>query len=122
MLNWPVPDARMKRSHGNSTDATEMGAYAIAGLAVHAVDGRRVIARTPTESGADVWTLKSDDPPDAQVRLEVSGTAKGSVATLRRLLDEKVDQVKSGKSSEPGLAAVVGFEVLRILVSEIVGK
>ncbi len=80
VLAWSRPSDRMKRSHANTTDATEEGAYAVASLAVHALDGWRIIARTPTESGADIWMARPDDDPDGQVRLEVSGIAEGADA------------------------------------------
>jgi hypothetical protein len=122
-LVWATPNDRTKRSHANTTDATEMGAYAVATLAVHAIDGWRVIARTPTESGADLWMVGKNEPPDAQIRLEVSGIAKGTgasgVAALRTRLNQKVAQIRRGKSAEPGIAAVVGFELVRVLVSEV---
>jgi hypothetical protein len=122
-LAWAKPDDRMKRSHANTIDATEMGAYAIATLAVNAIDGWRVVARTATESGADLWMVGEDDAPDAQVRLEVSGIAKGrgvpGVTALRTRLEQKILQVTRGRADEPGVAAVVGFELARVLVSEV---
>ena len=116
----------MKRSHANTIDAIEMGAYAIATLAANAIDGWRVVARTPTESGADLWMVGKDDPPDAQIRLEVSGIANGKgapgVTALRTRLEQKIAQVKRGRADEPGIAAVVGFEVGRVLVSEVIAR
>ena len=113
----------MKRSHANTTDATEEGAYAVASLAVNALDGWRIIARTPTESGADIWMARPEDDPDGQVRLEVSGIAEGADAAaataLRTRLHGKVAQLRRGKASEPGIAAVVGFGLVRVLVSEL---
>ena len=113
----------MKRSNHNTTDATEEGAYAVAGLAVHALDGWRIIGRTPTESGADVWIARPHDDPDAQVRLEVSGMAEGTdqaaMTALRARFNGKIAQLRRGKALEPGIAAVVGFELVRILVSEL---
>jgi hypothetical protein len=123
VLAWPTPADRTKRSHTNTTDATEEGAYAVASLAVHALDGWRIIARTPTESGADLWMARPVDDPDGQVRLEVSGIAEGvgaSAATaLRTRLNGKIAQLRRGKAAEPGIAAVVGFELVRVLVSEL---
>jgi hypothetical protein len=123
LFAWPTPGDRMKRSHANTTDATEEGAYAVASLAVHALDGWRIIARTPTESGADIWMARPEDDPDGQVRLEVSGIAEGADAAattaLRTRLHGKIAQLRRGKASEPGIAAVVGFELVRVLVSEL---
>ncbi len=104
-----------------------MGAYAVATLAVHAADDWRVIARTPTESGADLWMIRErDDSADAQVRLEVSGIAKGTgasgITALRARLEDKTAQVRKGRARTPGIAAVVGFEVLRVLISEVVER
>ncbi len=126
VLAWPAPDDRMRRSHANATDATEEGAYAVASLAVHALDGWRIIARTPTESGADIWIARPKDDPDEQVRLEVSGMAEGADAAamtaLRSRLNGKIAQLRRGKASEPGIAAVVGFELVRVLVSELMER
>jgi hypothetical protein len=126
VVAWPSPDERVKRSHANDTDATEAGAYAVATLAMHAVDGWQVVARTQTESGADVWMEKPNDVPDSQVRLEVSGMAQGADESaqkaLRGRLATKIAQLKKGKSPEPGIAAVVGFELVGILSSELTSK
>jgi hypothetical protein len=66
--------------------------------------------------------VRTNDDPDAQVRLEVSGIASGTDTTgmsaLRTRFNEKIAQVHRGKASEPGMAAVVGFELVRVLVSE----
>ena len=109
VLAWPRPSDRMKRSHANTTDATEEGAYAVASLAVHALDGWRIIARAPTESGADIWMARPEDDPDGQVRLEVSGIAEGAdtaaATALRARLHGKIAQLRRGKASEPGIAA-----------------
>ena len=120
-LHWRRADERARRSHANITDATETGAYAVATLAVFAVGGWRVIGRTPTESGADLWLAREGDDPNAQVRLEVSGVAKGEgqagAAVLRARLAQKVAQVAAGKATEPGIAVVVGFQLVRVLIS-----
>lgn len=120
-LHWRRADERAQRSHANTIDATEVGAYAVATLVVHALDGWRVIARTPTESGADLWIARESDGPDAQVRLEVSGVAEGQgragVQAVRTRLKQKVAQLAAGNRDEPGIAVVVGFQLLRVCVS-----
>lgn len=122
VVSWLTPSEQAKRSNANTTDATEDGAYAVASLAVHALGGWCIIARTPTDSGADLWMIR-DDEPDMQVRLEVSGMAEGTgsaaMSALRTRLSSKIAQLRRGKSPEPGIAAVVGFELVRVLVSEL---
>jgi len=54
-----------------------------------------------------------DDFEDA-LRLEVSGTDKGDDGEIRRRVNKKVDQLRDGNSSLPGLAAVVGFRAARV--------
>lgn len=126
MVTWPKPDKTTLDSHANTTDATECGAYAVAAWAVFALDGWRVIARTQTESGADVWIARPGGAADSQVRLEISGMAQGSDAAafkaLQARLVQKVAQVRAGNIDVPGMASVVGFELLCALVSEIVGS
>lgn len=121
LVHWQPADDRTRRSHANTTDATEAGAYAVATLAVHAVGGWRVIGRTTTASGADVWMQRDGDHPEAMVRLEVSGIAKGEgsegLSALRTRLAQKVRQLAAGESDAPGIAVVVGFELLRVCMS-----
>lgn len=120
-LAWRPTNDRCRRSHANEIDATEWGAYAIATVAAHAVDGWRIVGRTAHASGADIWMQRPSDPPDEMVRLEVSGMAAGkdasAASTLRARFREKIDQLGAGDRSRPGIAIVVGFELGRVLIS-----
>ena len=119
---WPPTDATMRASHANEIDATEMGAYAVAIAAVHAVDGWRAVKRAQHATGADLIMAKVEDP-DGFVKLEVSGVAAGTGPSghgaLRTRLKQKQAQVRVGDLARPGFAAVVGFEALRVLISAV---
>lgn len=122
-LTWLAANAAMRASHGNDTDATEMGAYAVAVATVQTVQNWRILGRAQTASGADILMIRTSDPPDAFVKLEVSGMGAGKGRTgrsaLGRLLRKKVAQVRTGDLSRPGVAAVVGFELARVLISPV---
>jgi hypothetical protein len=120
---WPAADEDTRATHGNRLNATEHGAYAVACATVAAIDGWRVIGRPHQGSGADLLMLREGDSPENFVRLEVSGVAAGEgapgLAALRRRLAEKLGQLGKGDLDRPGVAAVVGFELASVLVSEV---
>lgn len=120
---WPATNEDTRGSHANPLNATEHGAYAVATATVAALDGWRVTGRAHHGSGADLLMLREGANPNDFVRLEVSGMAEGSGApgltALRRRLVEKIDQLGKGDLDRPGVAAVVGFELASVLVSEV---
>jgi hypothetical protein len=122
-IAWRSPDATVRASHDNDLDATRDGAYAVAAVALHALDGWRVRARAQAASGADLLALRDDDDPDDFVKVEVSGVSSGSEdrghRELRRRLVQKIEQVGRGDLDAPGIAVVVGFELAHVLVSEV---
>jgi hypothetical protein len=122
-LTWSPTDERARRSH-EALDATCSGAYAVACAAVDALDGWRVIGRTDHGSGSDWYMIRRDArDPDAWVKLEVSGIGECAgmrgMTLLRARLRQKVQQVEGGDLDRPGVAVVVGFEAVRVLVSEV---
>lgn len=122
-ITWVPASEAMRASHANRHDATEWGAYAVAAMTVHALLGWRVVARAHHGSGAD-FLMMADDDPDAFIRLEVSGIAECSDGTwggvVMARLRKKVDQLGRGDLEYPGVAAVVGFQVVHIAVSRVV--
>lgn len=122
-LVWPATTDLTRASHGNPLNAIEHGAYAVACAAVGALSGWKVTGRAHHGSGADLLMLRDGDDPNNFVRLEVSGVAAGTgevgLASLRRRMTVKVDQLGRGDLDRPGVAAIVGFELATVLVSEV---
>lgn len=121
-LVWAAADSKTRSTHANELDATEAGAYAVAVATVHALDGWCVAGRAHHASGAD-WLMMKNENAEAFVKLEVSGIAAGvgsaGHARLRSRLTEKIAQVRKGDLERPGIAVVVGFELSRVLISEV---
>jgi hypothetical protein len=67
--------------------------------------------------------LHDGDDPDNFVRLEVSGMAAGAgdeaKTALARRLDIKIAQLGRGDLDRPGVAAVFGFELARVMFSKV---
>lgn len=121
-VDFTAPDERVRNSHANDIDATEMGAYGMSLAAVEAIDGLVAVRRAETLTGAD-WYIapkgtQADDLENC-IRLEVSGVNSGTSNDVRRRLVEKVAQTTRGNSNLPAMAAVVGFKVLEIAMSPI---
>lgn len=123
MLEWEAPDQRQRNAYAEMGDATRDGAYATAFLCLEASTEYVVVARAEVGTGSDWYVappghgidalgLPDLDDPHVQ-RFEVSGTLSGD---LRQRMREKIEQLRSGDSPLPGLAAVVGFEHRRILI------
>jgi hypothetical protein len=121
-VEWLPSDERIRLAHANEIDATEAAAYACAIASTELTRGLFAVRRAETLTGADyylapagveLWDLEEC------IRLEVSGTDKGELATMMSRLSEKVAQAKKGRSNLPAMAAVVGFRVKRILLKEV---
>jgi hypothetical protein len=120
VVNFVVPDARVRNAHANEIDATETGAYGVSLAAVEAVAGLVAVRRAETLTGAD-WYIApygaEIEDLEGCIRLEVSGINTGASSDIRRRLGEKVAQAARGDSNLPAMAAVVGFKVLEVAIS-----
>src|ERR1039458_150453 len=120
IVNFVVPDIRVRNAHANEIDATETGAYAVSLAAVEAVVGLVAVRRAETLTGADWYIAREGteiEDLESCIRLEVSGINAGSSSDVRRRLGEKVAQAARGQSNLPAMAAVVGFKVLEVAIS-----
>jgi hypothetical protein len=117
-VGWHEPDDRQRRSHANSLDATAEGAYALAFAAVTAL-GYVVRYRAQHGSGSDYVVSRVGEPDNDYWKLEVSGTAEGDDGDVRARLEQKVDQVAGGDLRRPGLAAVVRFSKVIVVLRKV---
>lgn len=119
-VRWTSPDIRIIAAHANDIDATELAAY---GVALATIEMKRqlfAISRAETRTGADYYVAPTgQDVSDLEncIRLEVSGTDRGSQSTLQHRLSDKITQVAKGDSNLPAIALVVGFEIRKVLIS-----
>lgn len=125
IAEWVEPDLRSKRAWANDTDATEAGAYAVSLAAIEWAKGLVAVRRAETLTGADYYVApigtNPDDLNDLEecIRLEVSGTDKGSRAAIRQRLKGKIDQAAAGVSNLPAIASVVGFLERAIMIAKL---
>jgi hypothetical protein len=56
------------------------------------------------------------DDLEGCLRLEVSGTDRGTASAVARRLREKIEQTMVGKSNLPAMAGVVGFYAQLIML------
>ena len=109
-VRWEIPDNQAVRSWANDNDTTRDAAYSVSLAVIEAEFGLFALTRAETKTGADYYIgpLDASDLENA-FRLEVSGTDRGSLSVIRSRLREKVDQLRSGNLSKPGIAVVIGF-------------
>jgi hypothetical protein len=72
-----------------------------------------------TGTGADDYIGPPDqsrDDLEGCLRLEVSGTDRGTASAVARRLREKIEQAMVGHSSLSAMAGVVGFDAQRMLL------
>ena len=125
IVNFPVPDARMRKAHANEIDATELGAYGVSLAAVEAVAGLVAVRRAETLTGADWYVAPNDsslEDLETCIRLEVSGISGGGSTDINRRLGEKIAQAARGASNLPAMASVVGFKALEVAISSVVAQ
>jgi len=121
-VEWQACDERTRAAHANEIDATEAGAYACALASTELTRGLFALSRAQTLTGADYYLAPAGtelDDLENCIRLEVSGTDKGELAHMIARLSEKVAQARSGQSNLPAMAAVVGFQLRRVLMREV---
>jgi hypothetical protein len=122
VIDWQPADDRCRAAYANEIDATEWGAYACALASTELTRGLVAISRAQTLTGADYYLGKpgtSLEDLEECVRLEVSGTDKGSDRDVEVRLLEKVSQARRGQSNLPALAGVVGFKAQKIAIQEV---
>ncbi len=119
---WVAPDQRTKSAWANEIDATEAGAYGVSLAAIELAKGLVAIGRAETLTGADYYVAplgaSADDLEDC-VRLEVSGTDKGSPSVIQQRLKAKIGQAAAGVSNLPAIALVVGFRERVIVIAKL---
>jgi hypothetical protein len=116
-VQWSTSTQRARNAHAYELDATKDGAYAVGLLCLERWLELVAIAEAEAGSGSDwyVAPLGSvadfDGLPDLDApgvhRLEVSGQDTGSTGHRTK---QKQHQLAVGKSSIPGISAVVGFQ------------
>lgn len=112
-VDWQQTDERCRAAYANEIDTTEWGAYACALASTELTQGLVAIRRAETRTGADYYLgLPGTQLDDLEhcMRLEVSGTDKGTDNEVEARLLQKVAQAARGKSNLPALATVVGFK------------
>ena len=121
-VNFSIPDSRVRNAYANEIDATEIGAYGVSLAAVEAVQELVAVRRAETFTGADWYVAPRGTPSDdleSCIRLEVSGIDAGTSTDVQRRLLQKVAQTARAESNLPAIAAVVGFKVLEVAISQL---
>jgi hypothetical protein len=122
LAEWETADQRIQDGWANEDDATEYGAYGLALAAAELTRGLVAIRRAETRTGVDYYLgppNSTADDLETSLRLEVSGTDKGSDAVIQARLREKLKQAESGTSNLPAIATVVGFAALKIVTADV---
>ena len=117
VLLFEPPNDQIHDSYANMQDATEYGAYAVAFGAAHETEGYVVKKRAHHGSGSDFLMVKDGESDENFVRLEVSGVGSPQ-GNLPARLQKKKSQLNSGDLLRPGVAVVVGFGAVRILMED----
>jgi hypothetical protein len=123
LVEWEATDERSRGAWANHIDTTETGAYACALAAVDLTEGLVAIRRAETGTGADYYIGPPDQPLDdleGRLRLEVSGTDRGTASAVARRLREKIEQAAVGNSNLPAMVGVVGFYAQLIMLQLVV--
>lgn len=122
---WEQADDRCRAAYANEIDTTEWGAYACALASTELRRGLVAIHRAQTKTGADYYLAPAgagvDDLEEA-IRLEISGIDKGTLREIEVRLLEKVEQARRGKGNLPALATVVGFQLLKVAIRDVVKR
>lgn len=100
-------------------EATEYGAVGLAILLVLRHTEHTVLKRARKGTGFDYWLGPADRHPfHHKARLEVSGLLKGSAATIRARVRQKVEQTKLSARTLPAYIVVVEFSTPQCAVDQ----
>src|SRR5579862_8506773 len=94
-VEWEETDDRTRAAWANELDATRDGAYACALASTELVRGLFALRRAETGTGADYYLAPAGTPVEDLedcLRLEVSGTDKGTPRDIEIRLLEKLSQ------------------------------
>jgi len=112
---WDEPTRDLLESLQNMLKNTERAAEALAiALANHL--GFTVVGEAFHGSGADLLMVRRGEPETDLYKFEVSGMADINAENPADRLQKKVDQALRGELERPGMAVVVRFADVRILV------
>ena len=107
LVDWPLPDERIRSAHADDTRATEWAAEAMALMTVHERRGLVAIQRAARPTSNDYYVATPGADLEDAVLLEVAG--RDDVANLRALLDQKCAQARGNPDRLPAIAVVVRF-------------
>ena len=104
-------DDRMRRTHADTQEATELGACGVAILVVTSATDYKVVQRAYKGTGFDYWlTRQGSKSLSFDARLEVSGILDGSKATIAARSKQKLVQTDvSDHTRLPAYAVIVEF-------------
>jgi len=133
--NWMTPESRTKNAwRHKENEATDRGACAIALAAlelntnlvslmpaIHG-SGADYIAGLPAKDLFAYWASFDGDPDELEnaYRIEISGVGSGDEKVLIARLKDKMRQLVSGTSNLPAIAIIVGFNVLKVFIADVV--
>lgn len=119
---WPALPANASTSY-EETQATALGAEAIAIIGAGLRCGLEVASRSRIGTGFDFYMQPTGDDADevfAEARaMEVSGTRQLDAAELRRRVKVKREQVQKGGRGIPALVVIVGFAQPTVVIEEV---
>ena len=121
-VEWAVSNDALRNAWRNEIDAAEAAGYCFAIAATELIRELFAVSRAETRTGADYYLAskgRSMNDLEDCIRLEVSGTSRGTISYLRQTLVKKSNQARRGASNLPALAAVVGFLNQKILVKSV---
>lgn len=117
-LRWPPVTERLRLTHADLQEATELGAAGIAILLSAQETGHAVLQRAGINAGVDYWL--GDAPGSVRARLEVSGLLRGDRARINARVSQKAAQTaRSADSGFPVYVVVVEFSALSARFHEV---
>lgn len=122
LIEFQVPDVRVRNAWANEIDTTECGAYGVSLAAVEVEEQLIAIRRAETLTGADWYVAPiGTELGDLEhcFRLEVSGIDAGGRSAVEARLRQKVDQTRRGASNLPAIASIVGFKVKAVAIQKV---
>jgi hypothetical protein len=109
-LSFCSVDATRRATWNDQEEATEQGAYGVALLLLHEIEGQTVITRSRKGTGFDYWVGKEDGALFQQkARLEVSGIRHGGSANIEQRVRQKTRQAGPGRGGIQTYVAIVEY-------------
>ncbi len=124
ILEAPVVDEAMRRTHRNLKDATELGALVVTASVVHDLSEDLILEQAVEGTRIDYWLGRRSEGPlyPNRTRIEISGILREAPNnTVEYRIRQKRERMNKSSDERRATIAVIGFSAPRAVMEHVNG-